>query len=85
MEFMELKNTISELKILCNGQKRLHLIKENTSEHEDRAIQNIETEKQKLSRETENDDQQSVEPQFLKERLKREGIEIKLKKQAENF
>lgn len=56
---MEPKNTISELKILCNGQKRrLHFIKENISEHEDRAIQNIEKKKKKkLSRETENDDQ----------------------------
>lgn len=60
MEFMKLKNIVSQMKNLLDGQKsRPDSTKENINEHKEKEIQNIPSGKQ-MGDEAENNDQQSV-------------------------
>ena len=83
MEFMKLKNIISQMKILIDGQKsRPDSTKENINERKEIEIQNIPSGKQmwevrlKIMTGSLWDDIK----QFLKERITGGGTEIKLKK-----
>lgn len=83
MEFMKLKNIISQMKILLDGQKsRPDSTKENINERKEIEIQNIPSGKQtwevrlKIMTSSLWDDIK----QFLKERITGGGTEIKLKK-----
>lgn len=83
MEFMKLKNIISQMKILLDGQKsRPDSTKENINERKETEIQNIPSGKQmweerlKIMTSSLWDDIK----QFLKERITGGGTEIKLKK-----
>ena len=83
MEFMKLKNIISQMKILLDGQmSRPDSTKENINEHKEKEIQNISSGKQmwemrlKITTSSLWDDVK----QFLKARITGGRMEIKLKK-----